>query len=557
VLTNPDIKGIAAQFFSQHLPPGQGQRIVFADLKKVLKALNQKCGVPVLSSQEAEKLFKRFDFDGDGAMGFEEFYELFVSSLRRSAFDVSSLMGRNVFVTQQTGKVWDAYEQVRKLGTGSFGAAFLCKHKLTGDERVVKSVEKSQVKLPVEDIEREIMVMLQIDHPNVVRLYEWYEGSTSIYLVLDALKGGTLKEVIINNFQTKGRPVAEDWSRKVIYQVLQAMAYVHSLRLIHKDLKDENVMLLKQEQDYDEPFVVIIDLGVSEMFPSSDPYGKLVGGTPTTMAPEVWMNDFGPKCDVWSVGCILYELLTGAMPFVARSMEPKDWMALHKRGPDWSRVQTSEHGRRLCKVMLTYNDSKRPSMAECLEHEWFATPNATLKSVTPAQFSTLKSFHRESALKRSLLCEIATRLPMERAERIVKMFKAFDTNADGRLSKQELKAAFSRMGVTDELLMEKTFNALDIDGDGVLGFTEFAMGVLLMFQDLVEERFRALFRRYDKDGDGKMTREELQAFLGNATHAHLATKEARKKPDEIVGGMFSQSKTISYEDVRRKVFPCN
>merc|ERR1719437_386577 len=117
------------------------------------------------------------------------------------------------------------------------------------------------------------------------------------------------------------------------------MAFCHNLRLIHKDIRDENIMLLRKDPDFDEPFAVIIDLGIAEMFNLADPTGHQVGGTPTTMAPEVWRGNFGPKCDVWSLGCVLFQLLTGEMPFMARSMTPSAWQQLHRRGPDWSLVR--------------------------------------------------------------------------------------------------------------------------------------------------------------------------------------------------------------------------
>eukprot|EP00435_Cladocopium_sp_Y103_P052405 s1146_g16.t1 len=113
-------------------------------------------------AKSAEQLFKRYDFNGDGDLSFDEFFELFVSSLRRVAFDRSVLLGREVFVTREPGKVWDIYHRVKTLGEGSFGSAHLGKHKRTKEERVIKVVEKSKARLPVEDIEKEIMVLRQI-----------------------------------------------------------------------------------------------------------------------------------------------------------------------------------------------------------------------------------------------------------------------------------------------------------------------------------------------------------------------------------------------------------
>merc|ERR1719436_2238519 len=134
--------------------------------------------------------------------------------------------------------------------------------------------------------------------------------------------GGTLHDVVLD-FQRKRRAISEEWIRNVTRQVVEAMSYCHSLRLIHKDLKDENIMLLKKDPNFDEPFAVVIDLGIAEMFSLADPSGREMGGTPTTMAPEVWTGNFGPKCDVFSLGCILFEMLSGQYPFMANSLQAK------------------------------------------------------------------------------------------------------------------------------------------------------------------------------------------------------------------------------------------
>jgi len=508
-----------------------------------------------MSNVVAEKLFKRFDHNSDEHLSFELFYELFVSCLRRLAFDQERFFSRSVFAApRQTGKIWDTYEQVKKLGTGSFGSAYLCRHKHSGDDRVVKSVEKSNAKLPIEDIEREIMVMQQIDHPHIVRLYEWYEGKHSIYLVLDCLKGGTLREVVLTHYQEKGRGMKETWIRKVMRQVVEAIAYIHSLGLIHKDLKDDNIMMLKQDSEYEHPFAVIIDMGVAEMFSSNDPHGKLVGGTPATMAPEVWKGNFGPKCDVFSAGCILFELLSGSMPFVTMSYDPKDWVRLHKRGPDWSLIKTSALGKDLCTQMLIYRDKERPSMKQCLDHEWFSARDDTMQSaVAPAQFSLLRDFCDMTELTRALLQEIAGRLPLEHAERCLKVFQSFDHNRDGGISKKELKFGFKQMGLKDQDLLEKTFSSLDVDGNGTLSFREFCAGVLLIFKDLLESRFRALFRKFDSNSDGYMSKEEADSFLSSL---HIAKTQVRKGKDQVLEKLYGDGRDkVGYDEFRRAVLP--
>ena len=153
---------------------------------------------------------------------------------------------------------------------------------------MIKAVKKSRTALPLDEIEQEILIMRpgytcdcprlelqgltclhlrrQIDHPNIVRLFEWYEDGNRIYLVLDYLKGGSLKDVVLQLNKKVGgdslqerlkarvgskhvqdeRGLKEAWIREVIQQSAGGLAYCHNLRLIHKDLKDENIMLLQQ-----------------------------------------------------------------------------------------------------------------------------------------------------------------------------------------------------------------------------------------------------------------------------------------------------------------------
>jgi len=553
VLSNPQIRDIARKYYDAELRGRRGTgRLGFRELRHVLRELNQHLGLPMPAAPLAEQLFKRYDFNGDGDLSFEEFFELFVKTLRRVAFDRSVLLGREIFVTQEPGKVWDVYHRVKTLGEGSFGSAHLGKHKRTKEERVIKVVEKSQAKLPVEDIEKEIMVLRQVDHPHIIRLHEWYEGSSKIYLVMDAIKGGTLREVLLR-FQAERAAVEETWSRSVMKQTLQAMAYCHGMRIIHKDLKDENVMLLKGSET-SEPFVVIIDLGVSEMFSSSDPHGKLVGGTPMTMAPEVWENNFGPKCDVWSAGCILYEMLAGSLPFAVRSMNPKDWQALHRYGPDWRKVKTSSLSRRLCQEMLTYSDTHRPTMLQCLQHKWFGAKDESLGALDVDQLKQLQEFSNESALKRAVIMEVASKLPIERAERIAKVFEKIDENSDGSISMEELSRLFSQMGLKDRSLQNRAFQTLDINGDGVLSFSEFSAGVLTVYTDLLEDRFLELFRRHDVNGDGMLSRAEFEAFMEKVLP--LANRSVQQSPAETITKIFGHEEDlITFEEMRAQLLP--
>lgn len=555
LLANRDLERITREKFEEHDADKSGS-IDFDELRSALHRLHLELGLPDPDPGLAERLLKKFDVGGAGQLKFDAFFELFLALLRQNAFDRSGYFGRDFFVSKYPGSVWDRYEKVAQLGKGTFGTAFLVKQKFSGEERVVKVVKKSRVQIPVEDVEREILVMRQVDHPHIVRLRRWYEDRNNLYLVMDALKGGTLRQAIFD-FQRQMRPLKETWARTVIRHCVQGMAYCHSLRLIHKDLKDENIMLLNsrsQSAPDEEPFAVIIDLGIAEMFSPVDPQGRQTGGTPVTMAPEVWRGNFGPKCDVWSLGCVLFELLAGGMPFVAHSLQSSTWITLHKRGPDWTRMRTSPAGRALCRAMLTFSEADRPTMRHCLDHEWFRLEYRALSSVNPQQFASLHAFCRESALKRTLLLELAARLPMSNAGRIVQIFKDVDTDGDGRVSRQELKDAFAQMGLHDQGLAEKTFKVLDLDGDGQLSFTEFSSLVLLLFEDLLEDRLFKLLAEFDGDHEAMLSSEGARRFLEGLSG--MLKKGSVDRSAAILDDLRKRSRqrpVIAFQEVRDKL----
>ncbi|CAK9029658.1 Lon protease (ATP-dependent protease La), partial [Durusdinium trenchii] len=517
LLSEPDLKKIAGEMFRKSDVDGSGQ-LDFDEVHKCLEQLHEDMDLPKPDRNTVESLLKRFDTTGKKVLGGHDFFELLVSQLRRSAFDRGSVLGREFFLTKGKQDVWDVYRREKQLGTGSFGTAYQAVHIQNGEERVIKAVKKSRTALPLDEIEQEILIMRQIDHPHMVRLFEWYEDANRVYLVLDYLKGGSLKDVIVQLNKKDERGLKEAWIREVIQQTAGGLAYCHNLRLIHKDLKDENIMLLEKPDQWEKPHAVIIDLGVAEMFSVADPAGRFIGGTPTTMAPEVWNGNFGPKCDVWSLGCIMFELCTGALPFMASSIQPSAWTRLHKRGPRWEDMKTCADSKTLCKAMLQYQESDRPTMAEALEFPYFQTATHELKFVAPEKFANFLNAHKLHRARQGLLLEIASRMPFQRAGEIIRMFSEVDKDRTGTITLDELIAYFDAAGIPHDDLA-KTFQVLDVDKDGTLSFSEFSTGALLLFQDALEDELHMLFASYDSNNDGILTTSEAETFLDSVRAA--------------------------------------
>jgi len=517
LLSEPNLEKVAADIFKKSDVDGSGQ-LDFDEVHKLLEQLHNDMDLPRPNRDMVESLMKRFDTSGKKTLSVKDFFQLLVSQLRRSAFDRGSVLGREFFLTKGQANVWDLYRREKQLGTGSFGTAYKAVKIKTGEERVIKAVKKSRTSLPLDEIEQEILIMRQIDHPHMVRLFEWYEDANRVYLVLDYLKGGSLKDVIVQLNKKDERGLKEAWIRDVIQQTAGGLAYCHDLRLIHKDLKDENIMLLEKSDKWEKPHAVIIDLGVAEMFSVADPAGRFIGGTPTTMAPEVWLGNFGPKCDVWSLGCIMFELCTGSLPFMATTVQPSAWTRLHKRGPRWEEMKTCGESKTLCKAMLQYKETDRPSMMEVLDFEYFKTAAHELKVVPPEKFTNFLNAHKLHRARQGLLLEIASRMPFQRAGEIIRMFSEVDVDHTGTITLDELKAYFDKVGIPHDDLA-KTFKVLDVDKDGFLSFSEFSTGALLLYQDALEDELHVLFSGFDSDNKGYLTSEEAGQFLDNVRAA--------------------------------------
>merc|ERR1711865_762880 len=140
--------------------------------------------------------------------------------------------------------------------------------------------------------------------------------------------------------------------------------------------------------------------------------------------------------------------------------------------------------------------------SDCLQHVWFQSRTVAKAKISAQQFASLKTFCDETKLQRTILLEIASRLPIEQAGQVLDIFEQFDGDKDGSLSKAELRSAFSEMGICDSELIARIFTTLDVDTDGLLALSEFSAGVLVLFKDLLDDRLHALFKRRDRDGSG-------------------------------------------------------
>lgn len=196
------------------------------------------------------------------------------------------------------------------LGAGNFGKVFLAQSTADSEFKVaIKTIQKKRLLDKIEVLKDEINILSSLDHPNIVKYYETYESPNYLYLVMEYCHGGELFKKLTEN----GEDFTEQKAARIMKSLFLAVNHLHSKGIAHRDLKPENVMYGSDER------VKIIDFGLSKLTVQNN--GGLNGnlktlvGTPYYVAPEVLEGDYSKECDCWSLGVIMYIILSGYLPF--------------------------------------------------------------------------------------------------------------------------------------------------------------------------------------------------------------------------------------------------
>ena len=260
------------------------------------------------------------------------------------------------------------YKKICILGKGAFGKVYKVKEIATDKIFAVKQISINNSELNYELVLKEINVLSNISHPNIVKYYKYYEESNKIYIIMEYLEGGTLKE-FINNEKNK---INEDICRIIIKQILNALNHLHYIDdICHRDIKPENIMFgLKDNINT----IKLIDFGLSSNSFEHKNYLENCG-TLIYMAPEQISNKiYSKSVDIWSIGIILYMLLNnGRNPFYNKgeSREKIIYKIRNKKVEfDDKNYPISEMGKDFIKKLLKKNSSSRYTVRPALNHPW-------------------------------------------------------------------------------------------------------------------------------------------------------------------------------------------
>ncbi|XP_066148246.1 serine/threonine-protein kinase MARK2-like isoform X4 [Euwallacea fornicatus] len=268
----------------------------------------------------------------------------------------TSASGRN---RQRVDDTIGKYKLLKTIGKGNFAKVKLAKHVPTGKEVAIKIIDKTQLTPgSLQKLFREVRIMKMLDHPNIVKLFQVIETEKTLYLVMEYASGGEVFDYLVLHGRMK-----EKEARAKFRQIVSAVQYCHQKRIIHRDLKAEN-LLLDSEMN-----IKIADFGFSNEFTPGNKLDTFCGSPPYA-APELFQGKKydGPEVDVWSLGVILYTLVSGSLPFDGSTLRELRERVL--RGKYRIPFYMSTDCENLLKKFLVLNPAKRASLETIMKDKW-------------------------------------------------------------------------------------------------------------------------------------------------------------------------------------------
>jgi calcium-dependent protein kinase len=455
-------------------------------------------------------------------------------------------------------RIADDYEVTDEvLGQGLCGDVVVGTNRVDGRFYAVKTMSKESPKRSkIQQIVTEVEIHLSLDHPNITRVFDVYESEASVTMVSELCEGGELYASLQDKHVYSDREAAE-----VTRQMLRVLCHLHARSIVHRDLKLENFLYQsknphEQMKKYlgelqenngknvhaEAPQLKLIDFGFARHW---DPSTLMLTscGSAEYVSPDVLCGEgYTDKCDLWSIGVIVWMLLTGYPPFHG---DRRTMMSKIKQGrPDWShqgRWKSVAHDARdFVKRLLVKDPEERSDARTALQHPWLvhSAPKVELSSQCGnSALSAIRRYVAGSKLRRVALQFLVQQLDAKETRELRKLFLSMDRDSSGWISAQEFSDAlkqFEYRGYRDN--QEDYFAAVCSNGEQRIYYSDFLAASIDVSETSHKAALQRTFAHFDFDQSGSIGVDDLRSYVGEDfenTPISDVAREALPKGAEI------------------------
>ena len=386
------------------------------------------------------------------------------------------------------------YEFISMLGNGSFGKVRLYRDKNYKELLfAIKTLKKEGItSYHFSLLKQEVDILSNMDHPNIVKYFGIFEDDYFIHIVMEYLKGQDLSKIIsLKNYTDFN----ENQMGQIIHQLLKALSFIHSKNIIHRDIKPENILFSDKRNIFS---LKLIDFGLAT-FQEQE---KKTAGTPMYMSPEMVEGNGTYVSDIWSVGVVVYQMVTGKLPFDGGENDENQILYEHIKNDEYNKeklnnVECSDDVKDFIDKALQKDIKKRMTVQEALNHPWIKKFN--VNSLDPSLLNEntiqlLLNFSKKPALQKEIYYFLA-KISNENDIAIYKnIFNFFDMNNKGGLSKNDLKEGLEKNKIDiDEDTLDIIFDGLDFHNNGKIYYSEFLAAMVSSKDFNKEEKIISVF----------------------------------------------------------------
>ena len=424
----------------------------------------------------------------------------------------------SVLIGKGSGNPVDKYKIEELIGKGEFSLVYRATLKSNGESRAFKVIKKDEKNFKQsQELIQEIKLLEETDNPYIVKMYEFYDCPRAICLINEYLKGGSIYDKL-----KKEKKFSEFNTAIIIFQVLSALSFCHSHKIIHRNLNLTNILIDIKDPHFTH--IKIIDFSTSAKMVKGSEMEESKSNIKFT-APEVLKGKYNETRDIWSVGVIMYILLTGIYPF-----DGKDILKI-KAEIELCNVNYNNENLKKCSnecidllKELLNKDKNRISAQNAIKHIWFKNLNIK-ERLTFLPFEKIKKvleqimkFKPKKTLQKLCLAYLVRNFNDESVNDASNLYLQIDYNNDGSIDENEfvmhLKEIIEKTGEKiDESYLKKVFENIDIDKSGTVEYSEFVAAGVKKELILKEENLKESFDFFDKNKNGLINLKDLRVVF--------------------------------------------